>query len=315
MIYNTETPQELSVLMPITQEAQQTASQFAREQPTQPKALQVYLNTLAVYTVNNYLRMMGIPTNLAAGDSWNPIIRFASNVADLWVVDVGRLECRPLQSSQCFVPPETQDDRIGYVAVQIDFEQQTAMLLGFVPAVATDELPLRELQPIHQLLNHLENLENNQPARVAVKLSQWWHNIFEVGWQSVEALLDTQFPPPALGQVAFRKNAQPSIKRAKVVHLHQSESRVSVVLVVNLIQQSLGNFDIHLQVLPLEGETELPEGLTLSILDEAGTTFFEIASDRSSAVLQSRSFSGQPEEQFQVQIALGEEHVLEEFLI
>lgn len=312
MIHTPKTPEDLSVLMPITQEAQQTASQFASEQPTPPKALQVYLNTLAVYAVSHYLRMLGIATNLTAGDSWNPVLRFASDVADLWVTNVGRLECRPLQDHQCLVPPETQDDRIGYVAVQIDLEQQTARLLGFTPVVTTDELALRELQPIKQLLQHLEN---GQPDTALVKLSQWWHNIFEVGWQSVEALLDTQFFPPAAGQVAFRKNVHPSLRRAKVIHLQDSESRVSVILVVNLVQQITGNFDIHLQVFPLESETELPQGLTLNILDEAGNLFFEITSDRNRAVLQSRSFSGQPEEQFQVQISLGKNSITEAFVI
>ena len=69
MIYKAQTPQEQSIPMPITQEAQQIAIGFANEQPTQQKALQVYLNTLAVCSVNNYLRIMDIPTDLTAGET------------------------------------------------------------------------------------------------------------------------------------------------------------------------------------------------------------------------------------------------------
>ena len=312
-----------SVLMPITQAAQQMARQFAIEQPTEAKALQVYLNTLAVYAVNNYLRIMDISTDLTGGDSWNPVLRFACDVADLWVTDVGRLECRPLPvmnrqsanlpaSISCYVPPETHDERIGYVVVQIDLEQQEATLLGFASTVTSEQLIINELQPITQMLKNLES--HKTPLVPLANLSQWWRGRFEVGWQSVEALLDNAIAPSSLPQVAFRRNITKEIRRAKLINFGRHQPGLAVTLVVTLTQQETSN-NIGLQVFPQAGETFLPTGIKLAVLDESGTCFFEISSGSNDRFIQSRQFSGKPGEQFRVQLSLGKISLMEDFTI
>lgn len=345
MIQKAQPPQEKSIPMPITQEAQQIAIGFANQQPTQQKALQVYLNTLAVCTMNNYLRIMDIPTDLTAGDSWNPSVRLAADVADLCLVDLGRLECRPVQKTKldveetqtpknnlpwqflgskpssnpksaplsCYIPPGIQDDRIGYVVIQIDVEQQEATLLGFSPTAVTDELLISQLQPINNLLKHLEN---QRPLPVLpVNLSQWWRDVFEVGWQSVEAFLDTQTANYALSQMAFRRSSTNSIRRAKLLNFGKPTLGVTVALVVTLTQQEAANFGISLQVFPQVGETYLPVGLKLAVLDESGTTFVETSSGSSDRLIQTRQFGGQPGEKFRTLISLGEHSITEDFVI
>jgi Protein of unknown function (DUF1822) len=311
-----------SVLMPITQAAQQMARQFAIEQPTEEKSLQVYLNTLAVYAVNNYLRIMDISTDLTGGDSWNPVVRFACDVADLWVTDVGRLECRPLpvmnrQSAKpaaisCYVPPETQDERIGYVVVQIDLEQQEATLLGFAPTVTSEQLIINELQPITEMLKNLESQKT--PLVPLANLSQWWRGRFEVGWQSVEALLDRAIAPSSFTQVAFRRTTTKEIQRAKLINFGRHKPGIAVTLVVTLTQQERNN-GIALQVFPQTGESFLPTGLKLAVLDESGTSFFDISSGSNDRFIQSRQFSGQPGERFRVQLSLGKISLMEDFAI
>ncbi len=345
MIQKAQTPQEQSIPMPITQEAQQIAISFANEQPTPQKALQVYLNTLAVCTVNNYLRIMDIPTDLTGGDSWNPIVRLAADVADLWVADLGRLECRPVEaialnieetqspknylsrqslgskpssnpkstSMKCYIPAGIQDDRIGYVVVQIDVEQQEATLLGFSPTATTDELLISQLQPINDLLKYLES-QRPLPS-IPVDLSQWWQNIFEVGWQSVEAFLDAQIANYGLSQMAFRRSSAESIRRAKLLNLGQQRFGATVVLAVILTQQEAANFGISLQVFPQVGEIYLPVGLKLSVLDESGATFFETSSGNNEHLIQTRQFGGQQGERFRTLISLGEDSITEDFLI
>ncbi|HAA29308.1 MAG TPA: hypothetical protein DCE56_18420 [Cyanobacteria bacterium UBA8553] len=344
MIQNAQTPQEKSIPMPITQEAQQIAIDFASEQPTPQKALQVYLNTLAVCTVNNYLRIMDIPTDLTAGDSWNPSVRLATDVADLLLVDLGLLECRPVQKTKldieetqtsknylpwqflgskptseaksapsCYIPPGIQDDRIGYVVVEIDAEQQEATLLGFSATAVADELPISQLQPINDLLKYLEN---QKPLPVLpVNLSQWWRDVFEVGWQSVEGFLDTQIANYAQSQMAFRRSSINSITRAKLLNFGKPKFGVTVALVVTLTQQEAANFGISLQVFPQVGETYLPVGLKLAVLDESGTSFFETSSGNSDRLLQTRQFGGQSGEQFRTLISLDEHSITEDFVI
>ncbi|MDY7021119.1 MAG: DUF1822 family protein, partial [Cyanobacteriota bacterium] len=125
-----QTLDDFSIPLLIPAQAKILAEQFAAQQPTSRKSRQVYLNTLAVCIVNNYLKILGIPTDLAAGDSWNPSVRLYADVADLEVIGRGRLECRPLpvqrgiNSKACRIPAEVQSSRIGYVMVELDLEQE-----------------------------------------------------------------------------------------------------------------------------------------------------------------------------------------------
>src|SRR5919202_532289 len=148
MTYHINEIEEFALPLPITQVARRTAQEFASQQPTPQKAEQVRLNTLAVYAVNDYLQMMGIPCDLSVGDSWNPITRLCADVADLEITGVGRLECRPLKLHEqtCYIPPEVWSDRIGYVIVQIDESSFEATVLGFTQTASTEELSINQLR-------------------------------------------------------------------------------------------------------------------------------------------------------------------------
>ncbi len=180
MTNTTYRQENFAVPLPITQAARTNAQQFANQQPTAEKAEQVRLNTLAVWVVNEYLQMMDIATDLTASDSWNPVMRLFADVADLAMPNVGRLECRPVGTFDytCFIPPETWEERVGYVVVQIDESLQEAKLLGFVPHISSEELPLNQLQPPEAFIEHLGQLRQS-PASTLVNLNQWIVGIFE----------------------------------------------------------------------------------------------------------------------------------------
>ncbi|NJL51498.1 MAG: DUF1822 family protein, partial [Hydrococcus sp. SU_1_0] len=61
--------------MPLTLKAHQIANQFRQQQVNTQKGKQVYLNTLAVQVVSDYLNWFAIKTDLEASDSWNPVIQ------------------------------------------------------------------------------------------------------------------------------------------------------------------------------------------------------------------------------------------------
>ncbi|HBE18182.1 MAG TPA: hypothetical protein DEA78_10140, partial [Cyanobacteria bacterium UBA11159] len=163
-----------SMPMPITETAIKTAHKFADQQPTLDKKEQVYLNTLAVLAVRDYLQLMEIDTDLANSDSWHPVVRLCADIADLNLPGLGRLECRPVKvfnsdgksslselspcSNICSVPPEVWCDRIGYVVVQIDEEKREANLLGFAKNAGKGELYFNQLESLDSLLEYLEKL-------------------------------------------------------------------------------------------------------------------------------------------------------------
>jgi hypothetical protein len=343
MTYHINEIEEFALPLPITQRARRTAQEFASQQPTPQKAEQVRLNTLAVYAVNDYLQMMGIPTDLSVGDSWNPVVRLCADVADLEVIDLGRLECRPVRKHQqtCYVPPEVRTDRIGYVVVQIDESSLEATVLGFCPTenppnpswvkdetLAIDELPINQLRVVEDLIDCL-----NQPIpipaapisafiqRPKVNLSQWLSNVFETGWQTIESLLN-----PVETDLAFRfrsadstlliddEQSDVSVRRAKLIDLGMQIAGYPVALIVEVIPGYNNKNDIILQVHPTGNQIYLPPLLQLTVLDESGLVFLE-AQARSADNYIQLQFSGLPGEQFSVRVALGDASIMEDFVV
>lgn len=304
--------------VPLPLKAHQLAQQFHQQQPNLKKAKQVYLNTLAVYAVEFYLRCLGIETNLQASESWNPALQTLANTADLQVKDLGKLECRPVLPEEqiCQVPPEVWFDRIGYVAVRLDRALTQATLLGFVPTVNKEEFPLGQLKPLEELPEYLSQLQ--QPVKEGVRLSPWLHNIFEAGWEAVESLFA---PPP--GELAFRfrsaaqiqipppENPALGVKRGKRLCLERLGEEV--VLCVELNPISSSKINISVEVYSTKTQSYLPQDLQLMILDEKGEAVMQ-AIARSTQNIQIK-FSGEPGERFSVKATLGGVSVTEAFLV
>lgn len=313
MLHSKHEPLMLTV--PLTVEAHQIAQQFY-QQHDRPKAKQVYLNTLAVYAVKTCLKCLGIPTNWQASDSWNPLMQTLTNTADLLIKDIGKLECRPVlpDAASCHVPAEVWSDRIGYVAVELNQALTEAKLLGFLPRVETEEIHLSQLINFESLLDHIT------PSKEPIKLSQWLHNIFETGWQTVETLFQSSSTELAFNfrgytQIASQL-AEPSelkITRGKRLTLGRRYDDEQIILVMNLISTSLSELDISVEIYPSNGQTYLPKSLRLMILDDTGETVMQ-AEARSTKQIQLQ-FSGEPGECFKVRVALADLSLTETFII
>lgn len=304
---------EFALPLPIAQASWRTAQAFASQQPTSAKAAQVRQNTLAVLTVNDYLQLMEIPTDLRVGDSWNPVMRLCADVADLEVVGGGRLECRPVSpdATTCRVPPETWEDRIGYVAVELDEATQTAQVLGFVPTVQQEEFPLSQLRSPEDLLDHLNALKPQQQTIAAssptdlrqglVNLGQWLQGVFEAGWQTVEEVVNPNLNPA----YAFRSRG--TLQQARSLDL-SSQLAQPIALTVEVRSTSREFTTIYLQLQPI-GNHSLPPNLRLTILDQAGNEIFsEMASER-------LEVTAEPGERFSLQMTLNDTCVVQEFVI
>lgn len=283
------------------------------------------LNTLAVCAVNDYLQMMGIPCDLKASDSWNPVVRLFDNVADLEVVGIGRLECRAIAAndSSCYVPPEVCSDRIGYIVVRLDELNSQAIMLGFAKQVTRQQLEIDSLLPLEDLLAHLSQ-PSAAPAvdlGTVVNLSQWLLNAIDSGWQTVESLLH---PAETDLTFSFRKtndlnaadsqDPDPHVRRAKLIDLGMQLAGNSIALVVEIKPESEQKTGILLQVHPTGNQIFLPPLLQLIVLDETGTVFLEAKARRADNYIQLQ-FSGTIGERFSVKLALGEVSITENFAI
>lgn len=295
----------------LTWEAHRLAKQFRQQQSNFHNAQQVYLNTLAVYAVNTYLRRNGIETNLKKSDSWEPVMQSLADVADLEVKNLGKLECRPVFSDTQIVsiPAEVWENRIGYVIVQMNESLTVAKLLGFAKTAAIEELPISQLQSLNNLLEYLSQIRKPEP-KILVNLSQWFQKVFEAGWQTAEELFGT--PEVSL---AFRNVSSDCITLAKPVQLKIKPAHCFIAIVLNLTKEATQETRIRVQVRSLSENSSLPEGLKLLVIDEAGTTFLESSAGSTNTLIQTEQFSGQPGEQFKVEVVLGEDTVRENFVI
>lgn len=310
----------LTITIPLTNEAHHQAKIFHSEQLNSPKAKQVYLNTLAVYAVNFYLTCLGIATNLAASDSWNSLTQTLTDTADLIVEGRGKLECRPVLPQQqfCYVPPEVQQERIGYVAVRLNHALTQATLMGFVPTVAGEQICLENLRNLDDLLTHLDTSEQPNKARVT-KLSQWLCGISDSGWQNVEDLWAQILPMEPV--FSFRSPSKETMKALESKILGAKRRRmldfdvdgVTVLLCVGLVPETSWEMNILVEIYPLGGKPYLPENLQLEILDETGEVVMD-AIAKSNHDLEFE-FSGEPGENFSVKVTLGDISITEPFVI
>jgi hypothetical protein len=324
MVSNLQDIENIAIPLPITSENRAVAHNFAAQQTSEQKAEQVLYNTLAVLTVKNYLEMLGIATNLSSSDSWNPIMRTCDNVADLNISSLGKLECRPLKNSDtsCYIPMEVWDLRLGYTIVRIDDSLKRATLMGFVVQVVTEELTIANLKPIEELIDRLHDIRaltinSNSPS---IDLQQWFNNVFTAGWSTVESLLNpeqltpawefrnTQLPKDSISNGEEVKN----IQRAKLIDLGIQLGDRQVVLLVEITPEESGSIAIVLQVHPNFDSAYLPAGLSLKVIESSGVIFMQ-AQARSQDNFIQLQFSGQPKENFTVQIILDDAELTEQF--
>jgi hypothetical protein len=151
----------------LTENYHQTALKFATEQDNKDKAKQVYLNTLVVNAVNDFITEdLGFTTDLENSYCYNIAVRCFQDVADILIPDLGRIECIILNQNddQLKVNKAVTEDRIAYIAVELPNQTLNKVkLLGFYPLYYPQpdltEIKLDQLTPIDQLIDHLFKLE------------------------------------------------------------------------------------------------------------------------------------------------------------
>lgn len=338
----TQSSHHIGIPLPLTAEFGEVAQRFAQQCPFGDKAQNIRRNILAVCAVNTYLQLMDIPTRIEESDSWNPAMQMMADIADLKVPGVGTLSCRAIapQDNTCYVPPEEWHDRAGYVAVVIDEAAHQATLVGFTPTVSQEIVPLERFLPLEALIDRVHGLQTSAIASTAAnaaaaisqaqsavtQLSQWAEGMMAASWQAADAFMN-----PAGMNFAFRaaelanRSDVTDISRAKLIDLGlQLGQTLQIALVVHLVQAAEvsradampapARTDIVLQVRPVGESPYLPEGLTLSVLDEQNNSFMTATSRAIDNYIQLR-LSGQSGETFGVQIVAEENSFTEWFVI
>lgn len=297
--------ERLKFSVTLTQDAYQSAETLSRQQHEPDKARQVYLNTLAVRAVNFYLQCMDVETDLEASDRSNPALRTLMDVSDLIVKDWGKLECRAVLPGDriCRVPPESWQDRVGYVVVEINQNINQAQLLGFARTAANGVLEISQLDSLERLIDQLpeekptESNEANLPA--------WFRETFEVGWRSVRDVVSPQLRP------AFR-TTEVQQERAKLIDLGLELAGRAVALIITIQERDEQTTSVRAQLYPTGEAITLPPNLKMSVLTETGELFKEVTARSADEFIQYQ-FEAQRGDRFSIQVALGEVSLMEKF--
>ena len=295
--------------VPLSFSAHAQAEELRRQQSNPQTAKQVYLNTLAVYAVDFYLRCLGIETEVEQSDSQNPLCLKFMNVADLQVKSIGKLECRPVlpEADTLEIPAEVRADRVGYLAVQFARSLKQAQILGFTPT-ATATIPLAQLQSIDALPEYLQQLRlrsvaaSKSPTLDRIQLRQWINNCFEESWQELQAIFSSNRP-----RLAFRSsdNSTRRVERGRLIQLTTPQRTVAILLVIELNSFSENDINIRLAVLSTSDQSYLPADLQVRILDAHQTAVMQALAGPTNPDMEF-DFSAKLNEQFNVEIRLGE---------
>ncbi|NEZ64656.1 DUF1822 family protein [Leptolyngbyaceae cyanobacterium CCMR0082] len=308
--------------MSIPPEAHQIAQKFRASQSDIPKGKQVYLNTLAVYSVHKYLKILGIDTDLNVSDSWDPVVQSCLDTGALFIGEQYQLECRPVlpDTDCCYIPRDVWADRQGYVAVQLDASLKQATLLGFlqnVPDTSAEAIPLSDFQRLEDLMDVIQS-EISETVAKATQLRQWFDLVAQEGWQMVESLLAP--PQPVLNfrnevvvEEPFGSMIPGEMTRGKLLDFGLPEVSNSLALLVGIAPAEKTSFNIRVKVLPLKSLSQLPTELNLSILDAAEEVVMQ-AQARETDTLELR-FGGEVGDHFNIQLMLGGVSIIEEFVI
>ena len=299
----------LTFTVSLSPKAHQLAEKFCSYHSNLQKSEQVYLNTLAIYSVNHYLQSLGFTTNWKASESFDIIIQSFLDVADLEVIDRGKLECRVVLPDAQFVniPQEVWTARIGYIIVQLDEDLQTATLLGFTPRVSTEQLPLNQLRKLEEFPQYLQQITP------PIDLNEWFEDVLQQGWKTLESLLNTE----SVGNLnlSFKDASHLQTEEiAQAVKRIKLENQ-SVLMLVALKSEEDEQITVRLRIYPDSEENCLPENLKLAILSDSGEILKEVTSRSIDNFIQLPSFRCSSQESFKIRLSLNNICFTESFFL
>lgn len=294
----------------------QLAEKLSADYPDLVEAEQVYLKTLAVCAVNDYLQHYGFKTDLQIEERRNSVMQTFLGMSDLLIMGCGRVECCPVApNTDCVhLPLNVWADHIGYVAVHLNASLSEASLLGFMERTSLEELPINQLQMIEDFPTFLRT------PSPSIHLSQWLQNKIDKSWKNIDELLSV-YPAntiasvfrtvlPEVDSCILQGSNMPILQRAKPITLGDCTAILNICLVPS-DHQSMA---IYIYVRPTTDQKFLVPKTRMALRSDTQEILCE-AYARSTDNFMQLSIAGNIGECFSVVVSLGDYSVQENFLI
>ncbi|MFM2060645.1 MAG: hypothetical protein RLZZ507_315 [Cyanobacteriota bacterium] len=297
---------DLAIPFPISASFRHQARTYSAQYFTPNLQQRIYLNTLAVFVADAYLRMLGFKTNLNQPERWNPILRLWSEANELELLGLGNLECCVIAKDQetLILPSDTVSNNIGYLFIEIADSEKQAVLIGFLPdfdtEAANEEVKITDLQSMDDLIDYLSQKETSSLAATAAidelslefaekkitYLRNWLNNIYEGDWQ-------------------------PSMRDLKNATCNKNISLAGQIFKMQLSVSQNSEELVTVRVIVQSENTLLPMGMQVSVPDESDiyTETVDQPADLISIPLELS-----PGDEFWVELRLGETFVREYFI-
>lgn len=314
------TPPLIPVLIPSASDT--LARQLAQQHPLPEQVQHIYRNLIAVFALKHYLELMGIATDLTSCDCWNAWMRLTLNRADIELVGYGRLECCLLQSEELdnpasvMLPQEWVDERLGYVAIQVEGEVDKpglpqVLLVGFM---VEDEGPVTSLNQLRSMFELPEFLAALTQQPFVTQISHWFQHQVKQGWQTLEEVL--KFAPQPQLQMRGGTNRAEMTRQVygKSLLLSNGKDPHTVALIADVVLQPDGQYAVELRVCPVEEEAFLPPGLEMVVLDAAGELVMQAQTREQNRMIE-LGFLAEVGDRFQLNVRLGEHEWIESFVV
>jgi len=203
-------------------------------------------------------------------------------------------------------------ERLGKSSV---YFPQTAVSFGQWAALLTNEQWRQELYE-RRLGQFVAAAAHKQTP---INLGQWFQEVFEASWQSLDTLLNT-----GLGNLAFSfRQGRPSVTEVrkvfiegiKLIDLGMELENQSVALLVGLAPETDERVGIRVQLYPAGGLTYLPSNIKLILLSQSGATLQEYKARTQDSLIQLKRFTCPMGKCFSVKVALDDFSITENFVI
>ncbi|MEM8805023.1 MAG: DUF1822 family protein [Cyanobacteria bacterium P01_G01_bin.38] len=150
------------------------------------------------------------------------------------------------------------------------------------------------------------------PTATTVRLGQWFQNLFEGGWQSVETLLGGELTPnfrtiSALGRA--------DVRRVKPIELATLSAPQGVILLMELNAEADERTGVRIQIHPTQDDRYVPSGLDLILYSETNQMLQAVQSRTQDDYIQLPYFRCKPGTRFKLQVSLGDNSFSENFLV
>ena len=155
---------------------------------------------------------------------------------------------------------------------------------------------------------------HSPPQNTVVNLNEWFQQVFEAGWQSIDELLNTRLGNLAFDVRSFSISPENPINGVKLIDLGMDLSGQTLVLLLAISQEIDEKIGVLVQVHPTGQEKYLPSRLKLMLL-ESGNVVQTVQSRSQDYLIQLNRFKGLRGACFSIQLALDNFKITEDFYI